>query len=56
MEYQVTWIIDINAGSFKEAARRALAIQRNPSSLATHFIVTHKDGDVREVWAENPPG
>lgn len=55
MEYRVTWIIELEAGSFEDAARLALEIQRDPGSLATHFIVTNKDGDDREVWADKHP-
>ena len=37
--YIVTWSIDIDADSAVEAAKSALAIQRNPESIATVFEV-----------------
>ena len=40
-EYLVTWMIDIVADGPVEAAAQALAIQRDPSSEATVFEVTH---------------
>jgi len=49
MEYRVTWIIDLDAESFEEAAQEALEIQRDPDSLATHFTVTDEDGRTKEV-------
>lgn len=39
-EYRVTWQIDVVALSPKDAAERALEIQRNPDSIATVFDVT----------------
>ena len=44
--YRVSWVIDVEAGSVEAAAREALAIQRNPESMATIF----------EVKAEGEPG
>lgn len=42
--YFVTWEIDIfNADSPQEAARRAQAIQRDPTSRATIFRVQEHD-------------
>ena len=38
--FRVTWEIDIEAGSPLQAARQALAIQRDPLSTATAFDVT----------------
>jgi len=49
MLYRVTWIIDLEAESFEEAARNALIIQRDSESIATHFIVTDEKGHRREV-------
>jgi len=49
MEYAVIWTIDVDAGSPEEAARKALAIHRNPDSWATHFDVRDETGQVREV-------
>ena len=43
MEYRVIWDIDIEADSPLEAAQRALAIQRDPNSTATHFKVRDYD-------------
>ncbi len=37
--YRVTWVIDIDADTPREAAEKALEIQRDPQSIATHFIV-----------------
>lgn len=39
-EYRVRWEIDIEAGSNEQAARVALAIQRDPESTATVFQVS----------------
>lgn len=39
--YRVTWAIDIDADTPEDAARKALAIQRNPHSIATWFEVQH---------------
>ena len=45
MNYQVTWTIDIfDADTPNEAARKALAIQRNRESTATVFSVTDDQG------------
>lgn len=38
-EYRVMWEIDIVASSPREAAKKALEIQRNPDSWATVFRV-----------------
>ncbi len=53
MEYHVTWIIDLDAATHEEAARIALEIQRDPTSIATHFIVQDEDSVVREVWLDS---
>jgi hypothetical protein len=42
-EYRVVWEIDIHATSPRQAARKALAIQRDASSLATVFDVYRTD-------------
>lgn len=39
MMYLVTWRIDIEADSPREAARMALDIQRDPDSIATVFEI-----------------
>ena len=53
MEYRVTWIIDLDAESFEDAARLAREIQLDPDSLATHFIITDRFGNEREVWTDS---
>lgn len=47
--YLVTWTIDIEATSPKKAAEKALAIQRNPSSIATVFDVCEHQTDKTET-------
>ena len=42
--YLVTWQIDVEAETPQDAARAALAIQRNPKAWATVFDV-HRIGD-----------
>lgn len=39
-EYTVTWAIDIDADTPEEAAKEAMAIQRDPDSIATVFMVS----------------
>ena len=39
MQYEVRWIIDIEADSPKDAAKEALEIQRDKGSEAIYFIV-----------------
>lgn len=41
--FRVLWEIDISAEDERAAALRALEIQRDPESIATHFRV-------REIW------
>jgi len=43
--YRVGWTIDIEAGGPEQAARHALAIQRDPESIATVFEVMSDDGE-----------
>ena len=38
-EYTVTWVIDLDADSPEDAARKALDVQRDPESIATCFDV-----------------
>lgn len=38
-EFLVIWSIDIEADSHREAAQKALEIQRDPDSTAVHFTV-----------------
>ena len=49
MEYRVIWTIDLEADSPEDAARKALAIQRDPDSWATHFEVRDPQGHVQEA-------
>ena len=48
MDYHLTWEIDIEAESPSDAVVIALEIQRDPKSLATHFIVECEE--TGEVW------
>lgn len=41
-EYRVKWEVDVDASSPEQAARKALAMQRNPESIATVFEVTNR--------------
>lgn len=43
--FTVEWRIDLYADSPEAAARKALAIQRDPDSIATVFHVTPNEGD-----------
>ena len=43
-EYTVTWTIELDAESPADAARQALAIQRDPESIATFFTVRNNEG------------
>jgi hypothetical protein len=43
-EYTVTWVIDLDAASPQEAAKKALEIQRDPDSIATIFEICPIDG------------
>ncbi|HOD52676.1 MAG TPA: hypothetical protein PKJ78_21790 [Candidatus Hydrogenedentes bacterium] len=45
----MTWTIDLDADSPEDAARKALAIHRNPDSWATHFAVRDPQGRIQEV-------
>ena len=38
-EYRVTWMIDVEADTPREAAVQALRLQRDPGSWATVFTV-----------------
>jgi hypothetical protein len=44
-EYLVTWTINIEAEDEAHAAQQALAIQRDPESIATVFEVREMDHD-----------
>ena len=42
-EYHVVWEIDVDATSYRQAAKKALEIQRDPNSTATVFDVYRTD-------------
>jgi hypothetical protein len=44
-EYKIRWEIDIEADTPEEAAKKALLIQRDRESLATHFVVIPMVGE-----------
>ena len=46
--YKVYWEIDIEADSGREAAERALEIQRKPGSMATCFTVWREGSGRKE--------
>jgi len=50
-EYHLVWEIDLTADSPLEAAKEALDVQRDLSSVASVFTVTDEDGNVFEVDA-----
>ncbi|MBM4719713.1 hypothetical protein GS449_14865 [Rhodococcus hoagii] len=47
-EFNVVWEMDIEADSRREAAEKALAIHRNPESIATVFSVDGQTVDLGE--------
>ncbi|MDQ1427166.1 MAG: hypothetical protein QOK39_642 [Acidimicrobiaceae bacterium] len=47
--FLVRWEIDLETTSAEEAARAALAIQRNPASIATFFTVRPHDNPDAEI-------
>lgn len=49
MEYNVTWVIDVDADTPKEAAEEALRIQRDFTSDAQVFEVEGEDGAVQQI-------
>ncbi|HEX9987043.1 MAG TPA: hypothetical protein VGE45_00990 [Chloroflexia bacterium] len=57
--YYVSWKIELDADSPREAAREALKTMRDESSLATHFTVIGPDGEPQaidlSVWEEGDP-
>lgn len=52
MHYLVTWEIDVEANSPQEAAKLALAIQRDPESTATFFGVRDVDGKPKTIYVD----
>jgi hypothetical protein len=41
--FHISWEIELNAADEVDAARKALAIQRDPNSIATVFDVINQD-------------
>ena len=50
--YGVAWFIDIDATNPREAAEKALAIQRDPESSATIFMVNGEQIDLDEEYID----
>lgn len=50
---RIRWEIDVDVRTPTEAARKALAIQRDPDSITTVFDVTDRDGTVRVDLSDN---
>lgn len=48
-EYRVEWCIEVDAENPREAAQRALEIQRDPDSMAVVFDVLDEEGDLHHV-------
>lgn len=49
-EYFVQWEIGVMADSHEDAARKALAIHRDPNSTATVFdVITHSDEETTRI-------
>jgi hypothetical protein len=46
-QYRVFWEIDVWAKTPRAAAKQALEIQRDPTSIATHFRVRHLCGRIK---------
>lgn len=46
--YTVSWVIQLDADSPRDAAEQALAIQRDPESIATVFTVDGKKIDLEK--------
>ncbi len=47
--YKVTWDIEIDADSPREAAEQALKFQRDPNSTATVFSVFDEEGNQTQI-------
>ncbi|MBI4446889.1 MAG: hypothetical protein HY645_13410 [Acidobacteria bacterium] len=54
-EYRVVWEIELYACSPREAAQRALEIQRDADSIATVFDVYRLDEDPKRLLTMNEP-
>lgn len=50
-EYHLEWEIDLTADSPLEAAKEALAVQRDLNAITSVFTVTDEDGNVTVVDA-----
>jgi hypothetical protein len=48
-DYYVEWSIDLEASSPREAAEMALAIMRDPTSIATVFRIYDEDGNPVQI-------
>lgn len=54
MYYHVNWEIDeLWAESPEEAARKALAIVRDPKYMANVFVVTDEEGEMHHIDLED---
>lgn len=51
MQFRVTWAIDIEADTAREAAEKALEVQRDPESTAVIFEVKefYGSGEFEEI-------
>lgn len=49
MLYKVKWVIDIDADTHNEAAKKAFTIQRDPNSTATVFEVSDEINLTKEI-------
>ena len=49
--FTVKWIIELDANTKEEAAKKALEIQRDPDSIATEFLI---DGQLIDAAEEGP--
>lgn len=49
MLYRVTWEIELDADTAKEAAEKALAIHRKEDSIATVFDVSPEHGETVRI-------
>lgn len=56
MTKRVVWEIDVEADTPEEAARQALAIQRDLQSTATVFDVTDAAGNTVQIDLEEEEG
>lgn len=54
-EYIVCWAINLDAESPREAAEKALRIQRDPASIATVFVVYGEQGNEITVDLSDEP-